>query len=244
MARPPTREHDSLAATMASRGGRVPGDAMDGMTLAPAGTSGPVDPLEKQLTRRALFPGRVHPIQIGRFTVLSLLGRGGMGVVYACYDDLLDRKVAVKVLHGEATGAHASARLLREAQALARLGHPNVVAVHDVGVVGERVYLAMEFVDGQTLGAWVEATRPGWREVLRVILAAGEGLAAAHAKGLIHRDIKPDNIMVGGDGRVRVMDFGLAHGDGEANGARPALSGGVTHGHDAVSAELTRTGAV
>ncbi len=220
-------------------------DVMDGTTLAPAGAAGPVDPLEKQLTRRALFPGRVHPIQIGRFTVLSSLGRGGMGVVYACYDDLLDRKVAVKVLHGELTREHADARLQREAQALARLSHPNVVAVHDVGMVGERVYLAMEFVDGQTFGAWLEATRPGWREVLRVVLAAGDGLAAAHDKGLIHRDIKPDNIMIGADGRVRVMDFGLAHGGGgEATGSRPSLSKGVTHGHDAVSAELTRTGAL
>ncbi len=244
MQRPPTtREHESLAATLASRGGRMPGDTL-GLTLVPGTSSAPVDALEKELARRALFPGRGQPVQIGRFTVLGTVGRGGMGVVYACYDDLLDRKVAVKLLHSEVTGEHASARLLREAQALARLSHPNVVAVHDVGVVGERVYLAMEFVEGQTLGAWRASTRPGWREVLRVILAAGDGLAAAHDKGLIHRDIKPDNIMVGADGRVRVMDFGLAHGHGEATGSRPALANGVSYGHDAVSAELTRTGAV
>ncbi len=173
----------------------------------------PSDPLDKQLVKRALFPRRADPVQIGRFTVLAMIGRGAMGVVYACYDDLLDRKVAVKLLNSEITREHPTASLQREAQALAKLNHPNVVAVHDVGALGERVYLAMEFVDGQTLGAWLKAAPRGWREVLRVILAAGEGLAAAHEKGLIHRDIKPDNIMVGADGRVRVMDFGLAHAD-------------------------------
>jgi tetratricopeptide (TPR) repeat protein/predicted Ser/Thr protein kinase len=153
---------------------------------------------------------------IGRYLVLSRIGEGGMGVVYACYDDILDRKVAVKLLRGEITRDSAAALMQREAQALAKLNHPNVVAVHDVGALGERVYLAMEFVDGQTLGSWLKASRRGWREVLRVILAAGDGLAAAHAKGLIHRDIKPDNIMVGADGRVRVMDFGLVHAESQS----------------------------
>ncbi len=202
------------------------------------------DALAKQLVKRALFPQRATPVQIGRFTVLGLIGRGGMGIVYACYDDLLDRKVAVKVLHSEGRRLHANSRLQREAQALAKLSHPNVVAVHDVGVVDDRVYLAMEFVDGKTLGAWRDATRPHWREVLRVILAAGDGLAAAHEKGLIHRDIKPDNIMIDADGRVRVMDFGLAHANDETTGRRPALSGGVRRGHDALATELTRTGAL
>ncbi len=150
-------------------------------------------------------------MRIGHFPVLGLIGRGGMGVVYACYDDILDRKVAVNLLRGEITRDGAAALMRREAQALAKLSHPNVVAVHDVGALGERVYLAMEFVDGQTLGSWLKASRRGWREVLQAILAAGDSLAAAHAKGVIHRDIKPDNIMVGADGRVRVMDFGLVH---------------------------------
>ncbi|MBL9104069.1 MAG: serine/threonine protein kinase [Myxococcales bacterium] len=196
--------------------------------------------LGKQLIKRALFPRRAQPVRIGRFTVIGLVGRGGMGVVYACYDDLLDRKVAVKLLHAEAADGKASARLQREAQALARLSHPNVVAVHDVGVFDERVYLAMEFVDGQTLGAWRRAAPRGWREVLRVVLAAGDGLAAAHAKGLVHRDIKPDNIMIGADGRVRVMDFGLACAGAEAGDARPPVPAAPR----ALDVDLTRTGAL
>jgi tetratricopeptide (TPR) repeat protein/predicted Ser/Thr protein kinase len=199
-------------------------------------------PIDKQLVKAALFPSRANPAKIGRYTVLGLLGRGGMGVVYACYDDLLDRKIAVKVLHGERTPT-AKARLMREAQALARLNHPNVVTIHDVGLVGAQVYLAMEFVDGQTLGAWRRAARRTWREILAVVIAAGEGLAAAHAKGLVHRDVKPDNIMVGADGRVRVMDFGLAHSGEGAVVVRPELDG-VSRGHDALSTELTRTDAV
>ncbi len=222
------------------------GDGGHGGDGGPAGHGAPEeqDLLERELVKRALFPRRTLPVKIGRFMVLGLVGRGGMGVVYACYDDLLDRKVAVKVLHGEVGSEHAAARLRREAQALAKLNHPNVVAVHDVGSLGERVYLAMEFIDGQTLTTWSTAARPGWREVLRVIVAAGDGLAAAHAKGLVHRDIKPDNIMIGADGRVRVMDFGLAHVGHDAGDTRPTLTPGVLHGDDALVTALTRTGAL
>ncbi len=239
-----TTEHDRLDATIASA--RRAQDAWQAATRSPELPARrlpqePSDPLDKQLVKRALFPGRAEPVQIGRFTVLATVGRGAMGVVYACYDELLDRKVAVKVLNLEVTREHAAASLQREAQALARLSHPNVVAIHDIGSLGERVYLAMEFVDGQTLGAWLHAAPRGWRDVLRVILAAGDGLAAAHDKGLIHRDIKPDNIMVGADGRVRVMDFGLAHTDERG----PASRGGERpRGPDALAAELARTGSL
>ncbi len=146
---------------------------------------------------------------IGRYVVMSLIGEGGMGVVYSAFDPELDRKVAIKLLQAR-SGADDQAWLLREAQAMARLSHPNVIAVHDVGTVpGDRVFVAMEYVDGVTLRAWLKEVRP-WREVLRVLIAAGHGLAAAHASGLVHRDFKPDNVLVGNDGRVRVMDFGLA----------------------------------
>jgi len=154
---------------------------------------------------------------VGRYVVLRELGAGGMGVVYAAYDPELDRKVALKLLRasegGTGTGAgtrtSAHGRLLREAKALAQLSHPNVVAVHDVGEHEGRVYLAMEFVEGKTLGSWAKARRRRWQEVLEVYLAAGRGLAAAHACGLVHRDVKPENLVLGKDGRVRVLDFGL-----------------------------------
>ncbi len=207
--------------------------------LDPRGDDGVGGALDRQLVKQALFPRRADPARIGRFTVLGRIGRGGMGVVYACYDAMLDRKVAVKLLHVEG-GERASVRLQREAQALARLSHPNVVAIHDVGTIGERVYLAMEFVDGQTFGAWLAASPRSWRDILRVVLAAGEGLAAAHEKGLVHRDIKPDNLMIDREGRVRVMDFGLAYFDATSD-PRPLASDAVTS-EQAVS--LTRTGAL
>jgi len=151
---------------------------------------------------------------VGRYVVLQQLGVGGMGVVHACYDPELDRKVALKVLRSDTVDGVARARLLREAQALAKLSHPNVVAIHDVGTVGEHVWLAIELVDGQTLRQWLETPRR-WREVLEVMGAAGHGLAAAHVAGLSHRDFKPDNVMIGRDGRARVMDFGLARASGK-----------------------------
>jgi serine/threonine protein kinase len=161
---------------------------------------------------------RAEPIgrgaSFGRYTVLSRLGAGGMGVVFAAYDPELDRKVALKLLHPQVGAAAAStmgrARLVREAQAMARLSHPNVVAIYDVGTLDDRVWLAMEYVDGRTLGAWLKEQPRRWPEVLQVMLAVGRGLVAAHAAGLVHRDLKPDNIMVDREGRARVMDFGLA----------------------------------
>jgi tetratricopeptide (TPR) repeat protein/tRNA A-37 threonylcarbamoyl transferase component Bud32 len=154
---------------------------------------------------------------LDRYVILDQLGAGGMGEVYAAWDPVLDRKVAVKVLRGDFEGQdigeELKQRLLREAQALAKLSHPNVVTVHDVGIAGERVFLAMEFAEGKTIKKWLEKKpRPSWRSILEVFLVAGEGLAAAHAQGITHRDFKPDNVVVGSDGRVRVMDFGLAHG--------------------------------
>jgi tetratricopeptide (TPR) repeat protein len=160
---------------------------------------------------------------IGRYTVLGLLGAGGMGVVYAAYDPELDRKVALKIVHTDVVDADHRARvqdrLLYEARAMAQLSHPNVVAVHDLGRTGDRVFVAMELVEGQTLKRWLAEEHRGWREIVAAFVAAGQGLAAAHVAGLVHRDFKPANVLVGRDGRVRVTDFGLAQTGVPASGA-------------------------
>ncbi|ATB31022.1 tetratricopeptide repeat-containing serine/threonine-protein kinase [Melittangium boletus] len=151
--------------------------------------------------------------QVGRFIPLKVLGQGGMGVVYAAYDPDLDRKVALKLLlvKDEGTDLQAGkARLMREAQAMARVSHPHVIPVFEVGTWGDQVFVAMELVEGGTLREWSQARPRSWREVLEKYLAAGQGLAAAHAAGLVHRDFKPANVLVGHNGRVYVTDFGLA----------------------------------
>ena len=185
-------------------------------------------PESNEETILADAPGRARPSprprsqrefqrgdEVGRYVILERVGAGGMGVVYAAWDPKLDRKVALKLLHDDPVNQRERGqRLEREAQAMARLTHPNVIAVHDVGEVAGRVFMALEFVEGETLGRWARLDDPSkegrpWSEVLEVALAAGRGLAAAHAEGLVHRDFKPDNVMIGADGRVRVMDFGL-----------------------------------
>ena len=151
---------------------------------------------------------------LGRYVVLEPIGAGGMSIVYAAYDPELDRKVALKVLRGVSDPdsplhTRERMRLLREAQAMARLTHPNVVPIYDAGSIGDRVFLAMHYVEGQTLTRWLAQDR-SWRQIVEFFAYAGRGLAAAHAAGLVHRDFKPDNVLVDRDGRVRVTDFGLA----------------------------------
>lgn len=148
-------------------------------------------------------------VTVGRFRLGRAIGEGGMGVVYEAQDADLGRTVAIKVMRSGA-GDAASERLLREAQAMARLSHPNVVVVHEVGSVGDRVFLAMERVRGVTLGAWLSAAPRSWQAIVAVLVQAGDGLAAAHAVGLIHRDFKPDNLLVDELGRARVSDFGIS----------------------------------
>jgi predicted Ser/Thr protein kinase len=178
-----------------------------------------------------------EPARVGRFVLLGPIARGGMGVVYGAYDPELERRVALKLVHPDQRATpEARERMLREARTLARLAHPNVVPVHDVTVIDDQVVIVMELVAGQTVAAWEEAAARSWRELVAVYLEAGRGLAAAHEVGLVHRDFKPANAIVGDDGRVRVLDFGLARvvGDpttGEASvpaaaGRAPAFATG------------------
>ncbi|HEY8142336.1 MAG TPA: serine/threonine-protein kinase [Kofleriaceae bacterium] len=195
----------------------------------------------------ALGAGRAGFLAIGdrlaRFEILNRLGVGGMGVVYVAHDPLLDRQVAVKVLradaHGELRAAELEGRLLREAQAMARLSHPNVVTVHEVGIVDRQIFIVMELNDGGTLRAWLKQEARPVRERIRVFIEAGRGLAAAHAVRLVHRDFKPDNVLLARDGRVRVVDFGLVRGPtaGDRPSRRPS--------HDVYAPmSLTMSGAV
>ncbi len=157
-----------------------------------------------------IMDDRPGPVMLSRYVVLEQIGRGGLGSVYRAYDPQLDRSVAIKVLHDR----RESARLLREAQALARLSHPNVVTVHDVGVADDgAVFVAMELVEGSTISAWLAERSRSWTEVRDVFEQAGRGLLAAHEAGLVHRDFKPSNAIVG-NGNVRVLDFGLARAAG------------------------------
>jgi tetratricopeptide (TPR) repeat protein len=182
---------------------------------------------------------------VGRYTVLALAGRGGMGEVYAAYDPEMDRKVALKLLRaGGGEDARGQARLLREGKAMARLSHPNVVSVHDAGTFGGRVFVAMEYVEGTTLRDWLAAAPRTQREILRVFGLAGRGLAAAHAVGLVHRDFKPQNVMLAADGSVRVMDFGLARPVGDAEEGDVGPDGTPKRFDASAGLHLTRTGEI
>ncbi|MCE9577863.1 MAG: serine/threonine protein kinase, partial [Deltaproteobacteria bacterium] len=176
-----------------------------------------------------IVPGSVLE---GTYRVERAIGEGGMGIVYLAHDLRLDRDVALKV--GRQVSVVSLLRLEREAAALARLSHPNVVVVYQVGAFHRRVFLAMEYVPGGTARAWLEAKVRTWREIVALYAAAGDGLAAAHDAGLIHRDFKPDNVLVGEDGRPRVADFGLARSETHA----------TDHGGPAAHPSMTQTGAV
>jgi tRNA A-37 threonylcarbamoyl transferase component Bud32/tetratricopeptide (TPR) repeat protein len=180
---------------------------------APAGV---IDELDERRALAHVSAGllgtSVAAVTVGRFVLLERVGAGGMGVVYSAYDPQLDRKVAIKVLHDAADDEVEDAGLLAEARALAQLSHPNVVTVHEVGTFDGRPFLAMELVTGESLAAWMRTPR-SWREVVEIMACAGDGLAAAHAAGIVHRDFKPSNVVLREDGRVIVLDFGLARAD-------------------------------
>lgn len=205
-----------------------PGSSTDRDDSAPEGTGS---------ATRLLAPGE----QLGRYTIGGLRGIGSMGVVYAAHDAELGRPVALKLLRSGALEI-GRARLVREAQALARLSHPNVVAIYDVGIHGDKVFAAMELVEGAALDEWLHARRRTVAEIVEVMAGAGRGLAAAHAAGLIHRDVKPENILVGLDGRARMTDFGLvrvAAPDSPAGATPPDGDAAALEAN-----ELSRTGAL
>jgi hypothetical protein len=181
---------------------------VSGEVRGPGESTKPDGPTEEEET---LLPATLAD---GRYVIRDLLGQGGAGAVYRAYDSQLGRPIALKIVRTSklSLGMPESmqARLLREARAMARVSHPNVVAVYDVGSIGDRVFVVMELVEGRTLASWQREQARGWREVIETFMAAGVGLAAAHRVGLVHRDFKPLNVLVGFDGRVRVTDFGLA----------------------------------
>jgi serine/threonine protein kinase len=174
------------------------------------------------------------PTHIGRYRVEGVLGRGGMGIVFAALDPQLGRRVALKLLRPDRIGPLGDdewrRRLLAEARALAQLSDPNVVQVFDIGTHDGSVYVAMELVDGCTLAEWLEERPRTLGEILPVFVAAGRGLAAAHAVGIVHRDFKPGNVLIGRDGRVRVADFGLAAACSSATGLATTSTSGNTGG--------------
>ena len=174
--------------------------------------------------------------KIGGFIVEGPLGTGAMGTVLLARDPELARPVAIKLVAPGRGGEAAHQRLLREAQAAARLSHPNVVAIHQAGTWRDQVFIVMEYVDGGTLTRWLEEAPRRWEDILDAFHQAGEGLLAAHRAGLVHRDFKPDNVLVGRDGRVRVSDFGLVGVEGGAFEPDTTIDG--------ASLDLTRTGAL
>jgi predicted Ser/Thr protein kinase len=199
----------------------------------------------QQATGELTTPGAI-PTRIGRYVVIEPIGEGGMGLVFSAYDPKLDRKVAVKLVRPALRDSESGAsgdlhrRLLREAQVLAKLSHPNVIHVYEVGALEDQVFITMEYFEGPTLERWQDRAHVSWRETLTIYRAAGRGLEAAHAAGLVHRDFKAANVLVGADGQVRVIDFGLAR-----EGASVPLATALGEELAAASIEqLTMTGAI
>ncbi len=224
-----------LLAQLVKSGSPTPRDAAIGETML--ASSPPPSSASERSTTGEWAPGT----RIGRYVVLARVGRGGMGTVFRAEDVELGRPVALKRLHADADD-ESRARLLREARAAAQLQHPNVVTVHEVGEHAGTPYLAMELVDGVTLTQWLREQPRSWREITGIVAQAGRGLAAAHARGLVHRDFKPDNVLVDRTGRARVADFGLARAHDAPS--EPSGQPGTRIGTDERLARMTATGSL
>jgi eukaryotic-like serine/threonine-protein kinase len=232
---------------------------IDGRSANPSNevTFTPTADMPTPLAHELLPPGT----EVGRYRIVERLAIGGMGVVFKAHDPQLSRHIALKLVQQSSIDIerHCAAeeyeqRLLREAQALARLSHPNVVAAFDVGRFGGALFIAMELIDGESLRTWLMAKQRSCQEILAILLEAGRGLSAAHRAGVVHRDFKLSNVMVSEQGRVQVVDFGLARTTGVVLEATPTVSAFETEVSSSAegssgaslhsSAELTRTGAV
>lgn len=228
------RDKSALAATISS-------DAIADTIAAPLKPASAIE-MAVTIASPPVQPSIRHEgaTAIGRFLLLRKLGEGGMGEVFSGYDEQLDRKVAIKLLHAAYAPEETQKRMLREAQALARLSHPNVVAIHEVGQLDANVFVVMEHIDGMTLREWQDESPRSVDEILRAYEQAGHGLAAVHAAGMVHRDFKPHNAMIDREKRVRLLDFGLAHARGTVSldkPAEPALK-------NELASQLTADGAI
>lgn len=211
-------------------------DAAEARQLQTASDGTSDDPFGEHASTKLYDPSQKR---IGRYVLLEELGRGGMGIVHAAFDERLGRKVAIKIVRDrDDVGQKEQARLLREAQAMAQLTHPNIVTIFDVGTSDEGIFLAMEYVPGLTLEGFLDDAPPAHR-VIRTFIEAGRGLIAAHEQGIVHRDFKPANVLIGRDGRVKVADFGLAALDETSDSSGSTSAGSA----DALNENMTQPGA-
>lgn len=220
-----------------------PGPPFTEGTSSPSATTSSDEP-HPTMDDPAVQTRRERGAVVGRYLVLEQIGSGGMGAVYAAYDPELDRRVALKLVSAPdaARDGEGRNRLLREAQALAQLRHPNVVSVYDVGTCADEVFFAMELVEGSALPEWLTAGERGWRQIVAVFEQVCHGLAAAHAQGLVHRDVKPANILVANDGSARIIDFGIVRHVGRADEPATAVRSDERPPVNLLGAPLTRAG--
>jgi serine/threonine protein kinase len=238
---PPERPNLELVTTCQA------GDPVDAAPLDPPGGAAGLPRVEvdilavnrqRQLLITKMFGGESKPTRLGRYVIHEELGRGGMGVVYKAHDPELNRHVAIKLITKD--DAKMRDRFRREAQAIAKVKHPNVIDVYDTHVdENGRPFIVMEYVDGTNLKDWIQASPREISDIFKTFAAAGRGLAVVHDEGIVHHDFKPENVLIGKDGRVRVADFGLAKASDEMFNILDS-----NRNDDAFKYDITQTGAL